>query len=170
MNTATLNARLGPLTRTVTYKTIQQYEEILGIGNPLHFDEEYARGTPFGGIIAHGMMGLAYVSEMMSQAFGKGWHEGGELDATFVLPVRPGDTITTWGSVTGQRRSEGRVHVACDVSCKNQKGESVLVGTAEASVDEFISGVPEVPGCPGEGELATWSCENTGESFGADGG
>jgi 3-hydroxybutyryl-CoA dehydratase len=146
MNIAPANLRLGPLTRTVTYKTIEQYEEILGIGNPLHFDEDYARETSFGGIIAHGMMGLAYVSEMMSQAFGKGWYEGGELDTTFVLPVRPGDTITTWGRMSGQRRSEGRVHVACDVFCENQKGENVLVGTAQASVAELISGVPELPG------------------------
>jgi 3-hydroxybutyryl-CoA dehydratase len=137
MNTAQVNLRLGPLTRTITYETIEQYEEILGIGNPLHFDEGYARKTPFGGIIAHGMMSLAYVSEMMSQAFGKGWYEGGELDTTFVLPVRPGDTITTWARLRRERRSEGRVHVTYDVFCDNQKGENVLVGTAQASVAEL---------------------------------
>jgi len=134
MDTARINPRLGPVVRTVTHKTIAQYEEILGIGNPLHLDEDYARKTPFGGIIAHGMMSLAYVSEMMSQAFGRGWYEGGELDATFVLPVRPGDTITTWGRLSGERRSEKRVHVTYDVFCENQKGEKVLVGTAEALV------------------------------------
>ena len=163
MNVAPVNRRIGPLIRTVTYKTIEQYEEILGIGNPLHFDEDYARKTPFGGIIAHGMMSLAYVSELMGQAFDKGWYEGGELDATFVLPVRPGDTITTWGRLSGERRSQGQVHVAYDILCENQKGENVLVGTATAIV-------AELPGCPGEGGLATWSCENTGESSGAAGG
>ena len=170
MSTAPDNLRLGPIVRTITRRTIEQYEEILGIGNPLHFDEDYARETPFGGTIAHGMMSLAYVSEMMSQAFGKGWYEGGEVVTTFVLPVRPGDTITTWGRISGQRRGESQVHATCDVFCENQNGENVLVGTAEASMAEFISGVPELPGCPGEGELATWSCENTGESSGADGG
>jgi 3-hydroxybutyryl-CoA dehydratase len=138
MDTTPINPRLGPVVRTVTYKTIEQYEEILGIGNPLHLDEDYARKTPFGGIIAHGMMSLAYVSEMMSQAFGQGWYEGGELDTTFVLPVRPGDTITTWGTLSEQRRSGGRVHATYDVFCDNQKGENVLVGTAEA----IVSGLP----------------------------
>jgi 3-hydroxybutyryl-CoA dehydratase len=136
--------QLGPIVRTVTRDTIADYEEILGIGNPLHLDEEYARETPFGGIIAHGMMSLAYVSEMMAQAFGRGWYEAGELDTTFVRAVRPGDTITIRGKITGQRRTSGETHVVCEVYCENQMGERVLEGTAEARAAGLVHGIPEL--------------------------
>lgn len=143
--TAMLDAeQLGPIIRTVTRDTIADYEEILGIGNPLHLDEEYARETPFGGIIAHGMMSLAYVSEMMAQAFGRGWYEAGELDTTFVRAVRPGDTIITRGKITGQRRTSEQTHVVCEVYCENQMGERVLEGTAQARAAGLVQGIPEI--------------------------
>jgi 3-hydroxybutyryl-CoA dehydratase len=123
---------LKPVVRTVTHETIDAYEEILGIGNPLHFDEEYASQSVFRGIIAHGMMSLAYISEMMSAAFGKGWYTGGELETTFTLPIRPGDTITARGRVVGERLIEGETCVVCEVCCENQKGEKVLRGMATA--------------------------------------
>lgn len=129
--------RLEPIVRTVTQETIDAYEEILGIGNPLHFDEEYASRTPFGGIIAHGMMGLAYVSEMMARSFGDGWYHGGKLDTTFVQPVRPGDTVTTRGQITGQTTVEGETYVVCEVLCETQEGERVMSGTALAKMAAF---------------------------------
>lgn len=145
MDTAPETVQLRQIVRTVTRETIDNYEEILGIGNPLHFDEEFARETPFGGIIAHGMMSLAYVSEMMTEAFGAGWYESGELDTTFVRPVRPGDTITTWGTVKGRTGVEGQIRVVCEVYCENQMGEIVLKGTATATAATPITGVPTLP-------------------------
>ena len=145
MDTAPETVQLRQIVRTVTRDTIDGYEEILGIGNPLHFDEEFARETPFGGIIAHGMMSLAYVSEMMTEAFGAGWYESGELDTTFVRPVRPGDTITTWGTVKGRTGVEGQIRVVCEVYCENQMGEIVLKGAATATAAAPMTGVPTLP-------------------------
>ena len=145
MDTTPETLQLGPIVRTVTRDTIAGYEEILGIGNPLHFDEDYARETPFGGIIAHGMMSLAYVSEMMAEAFGAGWYESGELDTTFVRPVRPGDTITTWGTAERNMGGEGQIRMVCEVYCENQMGELVLKGKATARASAPIPGVPTLP-------------------------
>ena len=136
--------QIGPLVRTVTAQTIEEYEEILGIGNPLHLDSAFAQASLFKGAIAHGMMMLAYVSEMMAGAFADGWYEGGELDTTFVRPVKPGDTITTWGTITGQRPEQGGVTAVCEVHCENQKGEAVLKGTALAHAYQVIAGVPKL--------------------------
>ncbi len=144
MATVLDNVQLGPIVRTVTLDTTADYEEILGIGNPLHLDEEYARETPFGGIIAHGMISLAYVSEMMAQAFGRGWYEAGELDTTFVRAIRPGDTIITSGKVTGQRRTSEETLVVCEIYCENQLGERVLEGTAQARAAGPVQGIPEI--------------------------
>lgn len=124
--------QLEPIVRAVTRKRIDAYEQILGIGNPLHFDEEYASKTPFGGIIAQGMLVLAYVSEMMTRAFAEGWYEGGEMVTTFLLPVRPGDTITARGRIMGQKEVNGETYVICEVYCDNEKAERVLSGTVSA--------------------------------------
>jgi 3-hydroxybutyryl-CoA dehydratase len=140
--------QLGPIVRKVTRDTIAQYEGILGIGNPLHFDAAYAQTTPFAGIIAHGMMLLGYISEMMAAAFAEGWYSGGELDTTFVRPIRPGDTITTSGKITGQRRDGGQITAVCEVCCENQEGETVLKGTASALVDQIMTDVPDLPHVP----------------------
>ncbi len=51
--------------------------------NPIHVDESFAAQTPFGGTIAHGMLILAYVSEMMTLAFGQSWLSGGKLSVKF---------------------------------------------------------------------------------------
>jgi acyl dehydratase len=64
---------LPTLTKKITGEKIDQYEKILGIGNPVHFDEEYARSTPFGGIIAHGLMSTAYISESLMKVFPWEW-------------------------------------------------------------------------------------------------
>ncbi len=42
-------------------------------------DEAFARSTPFGGTIAHGMLVLAAISEMMALAFGEAWLTRGRL-------------------------------------------------------------------------------------------
>lgn len=80
---------LPSLTKKITREKIEQYEEILGIGNPVHFDEEYARSTPFGGVIAHGLMSAAYISESMMKVFPWEWVHHGEMEIRFLHPIRP---------------------------------------------------------------------------------
>ena len=45
--------------RQVTDKLVKQFAELSGDHNPLHLDDEYARGTRFGRRIAHGMLFLS---------------------------------------------------------------------------------------------------------------
>ena len=54
--------------RSITQEKIQRYAEASGDFNPIHVDEEYARRSPFGGTIAHGMLALAYISSMITDA------------------------------------------------------------------------------------------------------
>jgi acyl dehydratase len=91
----TIGDSLPTLTKKITREKIDQYEEILSIGNPVHFDEEYARSTPFGGIIAHGLMSAAYISESLMKVFPWEWVHHGEIEIRFLHPLRPGDTVRT---------------------------------------------------------------------------
>lgn len=118
---------VAPLTKQLTQGLINSYAEASGDHNPIHVDEAFARATPLGGTIAHGMLVLAYLSEMMTAAFGQAWLEGGKLDVRFRAPARPGDTITARAS--GARRDGDWARY--QVECVNQAGEVVISGTAQ---------------------------------------
>ncbi len=126
---ASAPTELPSLVKQVTQEKIDRYALAGGDGNPLHTDPEFAAGTQFGGTIAHGLLLLAYLSEMMTAAFGPAWLSGGRLKVRFRAPARPGDTVTAWGSVT--RRQAGRT--VCLVECRNQGGDVLVAGEAEVA-------------------------------------
>jgi 3-hydroxybutyryl-CoA dehydratase len=123
-----------PLSRRVTQEAIRRYADAVSDYNPIHIDEEYARATPFGGTIAHGMLVLAYVSEMMAAAFGHDWLAGGRLKVRFRAPARPGDTL----AVRAERRRGRQVNhdsvLEYGIECSNQEGVTLVSGTAEVAV------------------------------------
>ena len=123
-------ASLPSIVRHITQKDINLYAEGSGDFNPIHIDESFAVQTPLGGTIAHGMLMLAYVSEMMTNTFDKDWFSAGKLSVRFKTPARPGDTITVSGKVRSIEQKEGLSCINCDVESRNQKGEVVIIGSA----------------------------------------
>jgi len=130
-----------PLSRQVTQEGIRRYAEASGDYNPIHIDEEYARTTPFGGTIAHGMLVLAYLSEMMAAVFGLDWLAGGRLKVRFRAPARPGDTLTARAEPRRARLPDGQARQVdgervfeYSIECSNQRGEALISGTAEVVV------------------------------------
>jgi len=125
---------LPEITRTVTQRNINLYAEASQDFNPIHINEEFARKTALGGTVAHGMLILAYVSEMMMTAFGKRWLTGGKLDARFKGAARPGDTVKVSGKITKLEKSDGQTTINCSVLCNNGKGEVIITGEATLTV------------------------------------
>ena len=121
-----------PLTREVTQAGINAYAEASGDHNPIHVDEAFAQTTPLGGTIAHGMLVLAFLSQMMTAAFGAAWLASGRLDVRFRVPARPGDTITARAL---SAKAEGDA-LRYQVECVNQAGEVVISGTATVMAGE----------------------------------
>ncbi len=130
---------LPEIKRSVTQEKINLYAQASRDFNPIHIDEDFAKKTPLGGTIAHGMLILAYVSQMMTDAFGRSWLIGGKLNVRFRTPARPGDTITVSGQIRRIEKSEGENLITCGVLCQNQNGESVITGETSVRVrDENI--------------------------------
>lgn len=125
---------LPEVIKRITRGKILQYGKILGIGNPLHFDEAYAKRTPFKGIIAHGLMSAAYISESLMKVFPWEWVHHGEMEIQFLHPIRPGDTALTQGELKRKEPTEKGVFLVFDVQCKNQHEETVLLGTATVPI------------------------------------
>lgn len=123
---------LGPVVKDITQERINLYAEASGDFNPIHVDEAFAVNTPFGGTIAHGMLNLAYVSEMMTSVFGRDWLAGGKLRAKFKEVARPGDTLTIDGEVISIEKKDGVSYANCTFQCRNQKGEIVVAGETAA--------------------------------------
>jgi 3-hydroxybutyryl-CoA dehydratase len=114
------------ITKTLTQEKVNRYAKVSGDGNPLHTDPAFAVATQFGGTIAHGMLVLAYISELMTAAFGGAWRASGRLKVRFRGAARPGDTVTASGRVL--RIEDDKT--SCEVECRNQNGEVLISGEA----------------------------------------
>lgn len=125
---------LPRLEKLVVQENINKYARAARDFNPIHIDEEFAKKTPVGGTIAHGMLALAYVSQMLTDAFGLDWVTGGKLDIRFKAPARPGDTLTVSGQVAKIENNDGCKIAHCDITCANQKNEVVVLGNAEVAL------------------------------------
>ena len=125
---------LPGLKKTVTQENINLYAEASQDFNPLHIDEDFAKKTPLGGTIAHGMLILTYVSQMMTTAFGRRWLVGSKLNVRFKDPARPGDTITVSGKISKLENNDGQTIIHCSVLCSSEKGDSVITGEATLAV------------------------------------
>ena len=121
---------LNPVVKHVTQEKINLYAEASGDFNPIHVDESFAVKTPFGGTIAHGMLNLAYISEMMTSAFGGSWVSGGKLRAKFKESARPGDTLTITGRIDCIEQESNVSYANCIFECRNQRGETIVAGEA----------------------------------------
>lgn len=112
--------------RRITQARVAEYADASGDHNPLHLDEAFAQGTPYGRPIVHGMLVLSLLSEMMTAAFGGAWLRGGRLRARFRAPVFPGDAVRA----TGTLRSVGEGVAVYETAVENQDGASVITGEA----------------------------------------
>ena len=123
---------LPKLVKRITQGDINRYAQASGDFNPIHVDEDFAKESPLGGTIAHGMLILSYLSQMMTIAFGHNWLSGGKLKVRFKEPARPGDVITASGEIRKVEQEGNEIQVNCNVRCQNQEGEAVITG--ESSV------------------------------------
>ena len=85
------------LTRQVRQRDIELFTAISGDRNPLHYQEELARLTKFGGIIVQGGVTSAILNAVVAEKLPGPGTVFLHVNWNFTAPVRPGDTIT--GSV-----------------------------------------------------------------------
>jgi len=121
---------LPSLTKRVTVEQIRQYAEASGDRNPIHLDESFARSAGLPGVIAHGMLTMAFANQMVTDWLGDRSLLK-RLQGRFAGMVLPGDEVTCSGSVASKDNDTRRVVINLVVS--NQRGERVFnKGVAEA--------------------------------------
>lgn len=119
--------------RAITRQAIDAYRAASGDNNPLHYNDGFAAGTGFGGVIAHGMLTLALVSEMMTQAYGRDWLASGNLRARFRGAAYPGDVLEATGRVAKRESTDNGLYITCNVEVRSAHNDSRII-TGSASV------------------------------------
>lgn len=116
-------------TKTVTERDIQLFGEVSGDTNPVHFDENFARTTPFKTRIAHGVLSASYLSTILGMKMPGPGTIFMSFSARFKAPVRIGDTVAATCTVREVVPEKRRVIFDC--VCK--VGDTVVV-EGEATV------------------------------------
>ena len=117
--------------KTLTDAHFLFFAGMTGDAHPIHYDDEYAKGTRFGRRLAHGLLltsmtalgasTLAPLVEDSMVAFV-------EQRTRFVAPAFIGDTIYPEHEVVGLERRRSAGLLTLRVLLKNQRGETVLEG------------------------------------------
>ncbi|MGW1347019.1 MaoC family dehydratase [Kribbella sp. NPDC002412] len=81
-------------TRVVSRRDIELFTELTGDRNPLHYDEELAAGTRFGGLIVQGGVTSGLLNAVVAEDLPGPGSVFLRVAWNFLAPVRPGDEIT----------------------------------------------------------------------------
>ncbi len=104
---------------------------------PLHTDEEYAKGTPFGKLIAPGVMSFmsVWAKYLEVDLFGEELLAGKSTKIEWFKPVFADDILTSKAEVTRlTKRNSRNGIVELTIYAYNQHGELVLTDVTEAIV------------------------------------
>ena len=104
---------------------------------PLHTDEEYAKTTHFGQLIAPGVMSFmsVWAKYLEQDLFGKELLAGKSTKIEWYKPVYAEDVLTGQAVVTGlTQRSQKNGIVEISIRAYNQSGSLVLTNITEAIV------------------------------------
>jgi acyl dehydratase len=116
------------LTREISQQDIVLFTAISGDRNPLHYDEELARVTRFGGIVVQGGVTSAILNAVVAEKLPGPGTVFLHVDWGFKAPVRPGDKIIGAVEVTKVRRDKPITELKTTVT--RDDGTVVLEGNA----------------------------------------
>jgi acyl dehydratase len=115
-------------TRKVTGRDIELFTELTGDRNPLHYDEELAQASRFGGLIVQGGVTSGLLNAVVAEDLPGPGSVFLHVDWSFKAPVRPGDEITAEVEVLEAREDKPITRLRTTIT--NGDGTIVLDGTA----------------------------------------
>jgi len=122
------------LTRVITQKDLDIFAELTGDINKLHTDNDYTKKTHLKKPVAHGMLGMSFISALIGTKLpGNGalWYS---QNTEFKQPVRIGDKITAKVEVINKINKLNAIEVSTEII--NQHKQLVTTGTAKIKIVE----------------------------------
>ena len=114
--------------RKVNARDIELFTEISGDRNPIHYDEEIAKASRFGGIVVQGGITSAILNAVVAEDLPGPGTVFLNVNWNFKAPVKPGDTIT--GEVEVKKVREDKPITELDTRVVAGDGTVVLDGNA----------------------------------------
>jgi acyl dehydratase len=114
--------------RRVRAEDIELFSELTGDRNPLHYDEEAAASSRFGGLIVQGGVTSGLLNAVVAEDLPGPGSVFLHVDWSFKAPVRPGDEITAEVEVLEAREDKPITRLRTTIT--NQDATVVLDGTA----------------------------------------
>ena len=118
------------LRKVIDDSDIELFGRVSTDRNPVHFDDEYAQDTIFGGRIAHGMLTAGLISAVIGEQLPGHGTIYMKQSLAFLAPVRPGDEVLAEVSVIDMDYAKRRVSLACKCSVGDTvvlKGEALVM-------------------------------------------
>lgn len=128
-----IGQELSPLVKPpITQEQLRRYADASGDHNPIHLDEQAARRVGLDGVIAHGMLSMAFLGQFINQQIADiPGARIAELRVRFINMVRLDDTLTCLGVVKSKAINDD-LSESITIGCwaQNQKGDKVTAGEA----------------------------------------
>jgi acyl dehydratase len=121
----------------ITHLQLVRYAGASGDFNPLHTDPKVGEMIGTGGIIAHGMLIMGFVGQMLSDYVGPVALR--KFGVRFKGMTRLGDVITCSGVITEAYETDGEARIAGTVQAADQNGDVKVTGT-------FVAALPKQQG------------------------
>ncbi len=116
----------------VSHLQLVRYAGASGDFNPLHTDPKIGELVGTGGIIAHGMLIMGFVGQMLSDYVGPTALR--KFDVRFKGMTRLDDVITCSGTITEKYEAGDEARIAGKVQAADQNGEVKVAGTFVAAL------------------------------------
>lgn len=120
------------LTAPVTHLQLVRYAGASGDFNPLHTDPRIGEMVGTGGIIAHGMLIMGFVGQMLSDYVGPQTLK--KFGVRFKGMTHLNDEITCTGTITEKYEENGEGRIAGKVQAADQNGDIKVAGTFVAAL------------------------------------
>lgn len=120
------------VTAPVTHLQLVRYAGASGDFNPLHTDPKIGEMIGVGGIIAHGMLIMGFVGQMLSDYVGPQALK--KFGVRFKGMTHLDDVITCTGTITEKYEENGEGRIAGKVQAADQNGDIKVTGTFVAAV------------------------------------
>ncbi|MFL5626962.1 MAG: MaoC/PaaZ C-terminal domain-containing protein [Ktedonobacteraceae bacterium] len=109
-----------------------RYAGASGDFNPLHTDPKFGEMVGTGGIIAHGMLIMGFVGQLLSDYVGPAALR--KFGVRFRGMTRLDDVITCTGTITEKYEADGEGRIAGKVQAVDQNGDVKVSGTFVAAL------------------------------------
>lgn len=120
------------VTAPVTHLQLVRYAGASGDFNPLHTDPKIGEMIGVGGIIAHGMLIMGFVGQMLSDYVGPQALK--KFGVRFKGMTHLDDEITCTGTITEKYEEDGEGRIAGKMQAADQNGDVKVTGTFVAAV------------------------------------